>query len=130
VAHDDARRSRARIDLNDYHPDEQYLNVRHRPDQGTAIKNKEDGERLVALSDQLCELLNDWIADKRPDVTDDQGRKPPSRRVKVEHTGQRCAGIVIGQLDHANTVPSVRTTAIQKTVKRLIGTLRLAAHRV
>jgi len=43
-----------------------------------------------------------------------------SRRVKVEHTGQRCAGIVIGQLDHANTVPSVRTTAIQKTVKRLI----------
>lgn len=53
-----------------------------------------------------------------------------SRRAKVEHTGRRYAGIVIGQLDHADTVPSVRTTAIQKTVKRLIGTLRSAVHRV
>jgi hypothetical protein len=39
------------VDLDDYHPDEQYLDVCHRPDQGTAIKNTEDGERIVALSD-------------------------------------------------------------------------------
>ncbi|WP_435186856.1 tyrosine-type recombinase/integrase [Halobellus sp. EA9] len=64
------------LDVDDYHPDEQYLEVRHRPDQGTPIKNKGDGERLVALSDQICDLLDDWIADKRPDVTDDDGRDP------------------------------------------------------
>jgi site-specific recombinase XerD len=79
------------LDVDDYDPDEQYLDVRHRPDQGTAIKNKEDGERLVALSDQLCELLNDWIADKRPDVTDDQGRKPllASRQGRAHRTTLR-----------------------------------------
>ena len=64
------------LDLKDYYSDEQYLEVCHRPDLGTPIKNKEDGERLVALSDQLCDLLDDWIANKRPDVTDDHGREP------------------------------------------------------
>lgn len=64
------------LDLDDYHPDEQYLEVQHRPERGTPIKNKEDGERFVALSDQICDLLNDWIADKRPDVTDEYGREP------------------------------------------------------
>lgn len=64
------------LDLDDYDSDEQYIEVRHRPNLGTPIKNKEDGERLVALSDQVCELLDDWIANKRPDVTDDHGREP------------------------------------------------------
>ncbi|WP_138006503.1 tyrosine-type recombinase/integrase [Halalkalirubrum salinum] len=64
------------LDLDDYHPDEQYLEVCHRPETGTPIKNKEDGERLVALSEQICELLDDWIENKRPEVTDDNGREP------------------------------------------------------
>jgi integrase len=64
------------LDVDDYHPDEQYVEVRHRPKQGTPIKNKEDGERLVALSDRVCDLLEDWVADQRPDVTDDYERRP------------------------------------------------------
>lgn len=64
------------LDLDDYHPDEQYLEVHHRPETGTPIKNKEDGERLVALSEQICDLLNDWIDNKRPEVTDDNEREP------------------------------------------------------
>lgn len=64
------------LDVGDYHPDEQYIEVRHRPDTGTPIKNKGDGERLVALSGELCELLTDWIEDRRPQVTDDAGREP------------------------------------------------------
>jgi hypothetical protein len=43
----------------DYDSDRQYVEVRHRPDQGTPIKNKEDGERLVSLSDRVCDLLDD-----------------------------------------------------------------------
>jgi site-specific recombinase XerD len=64
------------LDIEDYHSDEQYLEVHHRPGTDTPIKNKKDGERLIALSEQLCDLFDDWIANKRPDVSDDHGRKP------------------------------------------------------
>ena len=79
------------LDLDDYHPDEQYLEVRHRPETGTPIKNKEDGERLVALSEQICELLDDWIENKRPEVTDDNGREPllTSRQGRAHRTTLR-----------------------------------------
>ncbi len=79
------------LDLDDYCSDEQYLEVHHRPETGTPIKNKEDGERLVALSDDLCELLDDWIANKRPDVTDEHGREPllASRQGRAHRTTLR-----------------------------------------
>lgn len=62
------------LDRGDYDDDREYLQVRHRPD--TPLKNKEDGERLIALSPSVCGLLDDWIAHERPDVTDDVGREP------------------------------------------------------
>jgi site-specific recombinase XerD len=64
------------IDLRDYHPDEGCVEIRHRPETGTPLKNQETGERLVALSDDLCQLLDDWIAERRPDTVDDHGRHP------------------------------------------------------
>jgi integrase len=64
------------LDLEDYHREEQYLEIVHRPDNGTAIKNKNRGERFVALSEETCALLNDWIETKRPNVTDDFDRNP------------------------------------------------------
>ena len=79
------------LDVEDYDPDEQYLEVRHRPDTGTPIKNKGDGERLVALSDQICEVLDDWIANQRPDVEDAYGRQPllTSRQGRAKRTTLR-----------------------------------------
>jgi site-specific recombinase XerD len=79
------------LDVDDYYSDEQYLEVHHRPERGTPIKNKESGERLVALSEQVCDLLDDWIANKRPDVTDDQGREPllASRQGRAHRTTLR-----------------------------------------
>ena len=47
------------LDVDDYDPDGQYLELRHRPDTGTPIKNGFDGERLVGLSGWLCNLLDD-----------------------------------------------------------------------
>lgn len=70
------RGSLVALDLRDYSPDEQYLEVRHRPDQGTPIKNQDNGERMIALSDDVCEVLDAWIADRRPDVTDEFDRNP------------------------------------------------------
>lgn len=64
------------LDVDDYDPDEQSIAVVHRPETGTTIKNGENGERLVALSGDVCRLLDDWIADRRPDVEDEFGRRP------------------------------------------------------
>lgn len=62
------------LDVEDYDPDEQSLQLHHRPEIGTPLKNKERGERHLALSEQVCLVLDDWIEDQRPDVTDDHGR--------------------------------------------------------
>lgn len=71
------RRGAARaIDLEDYNPDEQYIEIKHRPESDTPLKNGVGGERPIAISDSVAELLNDWISDKRPDTVDDYGRKP------------------------------------------------------
>jgi site-specific recombinase XerD len=50
------------IDVDDYHPRDQYVEVRHRPETGSPIKNKFRGERLVALSADTCELIDDYLA--------------------------------------------------------------------
>ena len=64
------------LDLDDYHPEEQYLEVRHRPEQGTRLKNKRSGEREVNLKAEVCEVLDDYIQMKRCQVEDDHGREP------------------------------------------------------
>lgn len=64
------------LDVSDYDPKEKTLEVHHRPDTGTPIKNKSEGERIIALSDSICELLDDWIARRRPNVVDKYDREP------------------------------------------------------
>ncbi|MFC6723377.1 tyrosine-type recombinase/integrase [Halobium palmae] len=64
------------LDLSDYYRKEQYLEVVHRPETDTPIKNKQRGERLVAVSDEIAEVIDDWIQDRRPDVVDEHGREP------------------------------------------------------
>jgi site-specific recombinase XerD len=64
------------LDVEDFDADEQSLEVVHRPEEDTPIKNSTDGERFVALSDEVCQLLIDWIDQRRPDVTDEYGREP------------------------------------------------------
>ena len=75
------------LDVEDYYPETQVLEVCHRPESETPLKNKERGERVVALADEVCEVLDDWLAHKRPDVTDTYGREPliasPQGRVHV-----------------------------------------------
>ena len=64
------------LDLSDYHSEDQYLEIRHRPEKGTPVKNQENGERYVALSGRVCELLDDWISEQRPAVNDEYDRLP------------------------------------------------------
>ncbi len=64
------------LDCADYDPAKQSLEVVHRPGTGTTLKNQGKGERFVALSDYVCELLDDWLEHTRPSVTDEHSREP------------------------------------------------------
>jgi site-specific recombinase XerD len=64
------------VDIDDYHPDDEYVEVRHRPETDTPLKNKQNGERLVALTPRVCEVIDEWIAHRRPAVEDEYGRSP------------------------------------------------------
>lgn len=64
------------LDVDDYDSGSQQIAVRHRPETGTPIKNKARGERVIALQASVCELLDDWIADRRPNVADEYGCGP------------------------------------------------------
>lgn len=64
------------LDVGDFHPRNQYLDVVHRPEGGTALKNQESGERPIALDDTHTKLLQDYIEARRHDVTDANGREP------------------------------------------------------
>lgn len=65
------------LDVDDYDSAEMSLDVRHRPETGTPIENRHNGERFIALSSDVCAVLDAWLADRRPDVVDRDGRGPP-----------------------------------------------------
>ncbi len=64
------------LDFEDYDSGEMALEVRHRAETGTPIKNKHRGERYVALSPEVCTVLDAWLADRRPEATDEYERVP------------------------------------------------------
>jgi integrase len=64
------------LDVGDYDSQEMSLDVRHRPETETPIKNKRNGERFIALSAETSSVLDAWIANRRPDTTDEYERNP------------------------------------------------------
>jgi site-specific recombinase XerD len=64
------------LDLDDVDLEDGYVQFRHRPDEGTPLKNGRDGERVVGVSDEVVDALRVYIRDDRPDATDDYGRSP------------------------------------------------------
>ena len=63
------------VDLSDYHPDEQFMEFVHREPE-TPLKNDVHGERPVALSERVVDVIEDYRRVNRPDASDDQGRRP------------------------------------------------------
>lgn len=72
------RRSALRsLDVDDLKPDDHALVLEHRPDEGTKLKNGEDGERWVYLDPRWFQVVEDWAGNPdRSDVRDDHGRRP------------------------------------------------------
>jgi integrase len=64
------------LDVADYDPDGRKLELRHRPETGTTLKNGPEGERNVSLRSQTCLILDDFLNVNRCDVLDDHGRAP------------------------------------------------------
>jgi site-specific recombinase XerD len=64
------------IDLKEVDFDEERIELVHRPEADTTLKNGKSGERLVAISSELAEMLEDHVDVLRHDVTDHHGREP------------------------------------------------------
>jgi integrase len=64
------------LDVDDVFLDENYVQLIHRPDEGTTLKNGKSGQRPVALTPDVSEVLADYIRTHRKDVTDEHGREP------------------------------------------------------
>jgi len=64
------------LDVDDFDPDDQRLWFKHRPDNGTTLKNGTEGERPVTLSTHITEVIDDYVTNVRPDVQDEHGRRP------------------------------------------------------
>jgi integrase len=64
------------LDVDDFNPEARTPLIQHRPDEGTALKNRERAERLLSLPERSCAALTDWIEYTRPDVHDEYDRRP------------------------------------------------------
>lgn len=64
------------LDVEDWDGKKRLLHIRDRPDTGTPLKNKGEGERDVVIArDDLANALNDYIK-QHDGKTDDHGRTP------------------------------------------------------
>jgi integrase len=64
------------LDVDDFDREEPCLEVRHRPESETPLKNREAAERSIAVGDHYRTVIEDYIEHNRHDVTDDYGRVP------------------------------------------------------
>lgn len=66
------------IDLDDAHleEDEPYIEIHHRPETETPLKNKDEAEREIGLKRGTAEVLQDYVRERRHDVTDAYDRRP------------------------------------------------------
>lgn len=64
------------LDLGDYSSEDRTLSFVNRPDSGTRLKRGSDGERTVLISQEVCDVLDEYIARERFDKRDEYGRDP------------------------------------------------------
>ncbi|WP_435360428.1 tyrosine-type recombinase/integrase [Haloarchaeobius sp. DFWS5] len=64
------------FDLRDFSYEQQSMKVRHRPESDTPLKNQEAAERIIAVGEHYCDVIQDYIDHNRVNTTDDYGREP------------------------------------------------------
>ncbi len=77
VAHVGARRSGlVALDVDDWNPEARTLTFRNRPESDTRLKNGDDHERKVVLSETPAEVLTTFVDRERHAKHDRHGREP------------------------------------------------------
>jgi hypothetical protein len=64
------------LDLEDYYSTRQYVEIRHRPETGTPLKNGGKAERQINLNSETCDVLDDYIEINRKPINADAQREP------------------------------------------------------
>ena len=64
------------LDLENFDRDETAIELVHQPEQDTPLKNKERGERWVALRDYTAAVIEDYVDHQRTEISDEYGREP------------------------------------------------------
>lgn len=64
------------LDVEDVNLEESCLELRHRPEEGTPLKNRRGAERTIAIGEYYLQVLEDYIEHTRHDVVDEFGRRP------------------------------------------------------
>ncbi|ELZ16320.1 XerC/D-like integrase [Natrinema thermotolerans DSM 11552] len=64
------------LDLRDFNREERTLEFVHRPETDTPLKNKNNGERIVGISEQVSKTIVEYIQSDRWDKHDENGRQP------------------------------------------------------
>lgn len=90
------------LDLRDVHLGENpYVDFRHRPETGTPLKNKLGGERPVALTDEMADILDHYVRNNRFDVRDEHGRQP----LIASKEGRPASGNTVRTWSYLATLP-------------------------
>jgi len=99
------------LDVQDYDSDAEQLRVRHRPKTGTPLKNGTEGERVLAVDAEVCRVIEDWLAQNRHDVIDDNGRDPllTSRNGRMNRSSVRDAVYRVTRPCYYTDCPKGRT---------------------
>lgn len=66
----------AALDVDDYDDKEGILKFRNRPESGTRLKEGDDHQRNVIISEEPKQMLDLYVARERFEVRDDEGRRP------------------------------------------------------
>ena len=64
------------IDVDDVHTDDQWIDMVHRPETDTPLKNKAGSEREINLHGWVADVLRAWIDDRSPRVQGSHNRGP------------------------------------------------------
>ena len=79
------------IDLKDLRPEDDAIDIHHRPETDTPLKNGRNGERWVWLGPVYYQIIEDYVENTRFDVLDDHAREPlfASKQGRLSESGVR-----------------------------------------
>lgn len=113
------------FDVDDFDREASCLDVRHRPETGTPLKNKYAAERSIAVGSYYQRVIEDYISHNRDNVEDEYGREPlitsaqgrlseGAVRTTVYQVTQPC---LIGECPHDRTPETCEATEYGKESK-------------